>query len=76
MKLKNRYCRNRKNVKGADKVFRKETLDSLAPEILGPSSPTKLEKNYEFKLCSALVIIALSFVSLIERKSRLARLWL
>jgi len=27
-----------------DKVFRKITLESLTPEILGPSSPTKLEK--------------------------------
>ena len=35
--LKKRHRRNRKNVKGADKVFRKQTL--------GPSSPTKLEKN-------------------------------
>jgi hypothetical protein len=60
--MKKRHCRNRKNVKGADKVFRKETLDSLAPGILGPSSPTKLEKNYKFKLCSALVIVALIFI--------------
>ncbi len=29
----------------ADKVFRKQTLESLTPGILGPSSPTKLEKN-------------------------------
>jgi hypothetical protein len=60
--MKKRHRRNRKNVKGTDKVFRKETLDSLAPGILGPSSPTKLEKNYKFKLCYALVIIALFFV--------------
>jgi len=41
-----------KNVKGADKVFRKQTLESLpavsvaglTPGILGPSSPTKVEK--------------------------------
>ena len=29
----------------ADKVFRKQTLESLTPGILEPSSPTKLEKN-------------------------------
>ena len=29
----------------ADKVFRKQTLESLTPGILGPSSPTILEKN-------------------------------
>ncbi len=34
-----------KNVKGTDKVFRKQTLESLTPGILGPSSPTKVEKN-------------------------------
>jgi hypothetical protein len=34
-----------KNVKGADKVFRKQTLESLTPGILGPSSPTNVEKN-------------------------------
>ncbi len=34
-----------KNVKNADKIFRKQTLESLTPGILGPSSPTKLEKN-------------------------------
>ena len=60
--MKKRHCRNQKNVKGADQVFRKETLDSLAPGILGPSSPTKLEKNYKFKLSWALVIVALIFI--------------
>jgi hypothetical protein len=59
---KKRHRRNRKNVKSADQVFRKETLDSLAPGILGPSSPTKLEKNYKFKLCSVFVILALIFI--------------
>jgi len=59
---KERHRRNRKNVKGADKVFRKETLDSLAPGILGPSSPTKLEKNYKFKLSSVFIILALIFI--------------
>jgi len=34
-----------KNVKSADKVFRKQTLGTLNPGILGPSSPTQLEKN-------------------------------
>ena len=34
-----------KGVKGIDKVFREQTLESLTPGILGPSSPTKLEKN-------------------------------
>ncbi|MBW2630259.1 MAG: four helix bundle protein [Deltaproteobacteria bacterium] len=43
-KLK-KYSRKRKNVKGADKVFRKQTLESLTLGILGPSSPTELEKN-------------------------------
>ncbi len=37
--------RNRKNVNRADKISRKQTLESLNPGILGPSSPTKLEKN-------------------------------
>jgi hypothetical protein len=32
------------NVKSADKVFRKQTLESLTPGILGPSSPIKVEK--------------------------------
>jgi len=40
-----RHSRKRKNVKNADKVFRKQTLESLTPGILGPSSPTNLEKN-------------------------------
>jgi len=43
--------RNRKNVEGADKVVRKQTLESLNPGILGPSSPTKLEKNLNYYLC-------------------------
>ena len=59
---KERHRRNRKDVKGADKVFRKQTLESLTPGILGPSSPTKLEKNYKFKVCSAFIIIALFFI--------------
>jgi hypothetical protein len=29
--LKKRHRRNRKNVKSADKVFRKQTLESLTP---------------------------------------------
>ena len=57
-----RHRRNRKDVKGADKVFRKQTLESLTPGILGPSSPTKLEKNNKFKVCSAFIIIALFFI--------------
>ena len=36
--------RNRKDVKSTDKIFRKQTLESLTPGILGPSSPTKLAK--------------------------------
>ena len=40
-----RHRRNRKNVKGTDIVIRKQTLGPLTPGILGPSSPTKLEKN-------------------------------
>ncbi|MDO9528775.1 MAG: four helix bundle protein [Syntrophales bacterium] len=54
-KLKKRYSRKRKNVKSTDlpvrartqtgKVSKKQTLESLTPGILGPSSPTKLEKN-------------------------------
>jgi len=43
--MKERHRRNRKNVKGANQVFIKQTLESLTPGILGPSSPTKLEKN-------------------------------
>ena len=38
------------NVKGVDKVLRKQTLESLTPGVLGPSSPTKLEKNLNHKL--------------------------
>jgi glycopeptide antibiotics resistance protein len=34
------------SVKSANKVFRKQTLESLTPGILGPSSPTKLENNH------------------------------
>ena len=43
--LKERHSQNRKNVKNANKIFRKQALESLAPGILGPSSPTKLEKK-------------------------------
>jgi len=42
---KKRYSRNRKNVKSTNKIIKKQTLESLTPGILGPSSPTKLEKN-------------------------------
>jgi hypothetical protein len=34
------------NLKSVDKIFRKQTLESMAPGILEPSSPTKLEKNF------------------------------
>jgi hypothetical protein len=47
--------RHRENVKGADKVFRKQALESLAPRILGPSSPTQLEKNHKKKAWAASV---------------------
>ena len=30
-------------------IFDKQTLETLNPGILGPSSPTKLEKNPHFK---------------------------
>ena len=40
---------NQKNVEGADKVYRKQTLESLTPGILEPSSPTKVEKNLILK---------------------------
>jgi hypothetical protein len=40
-----RYSGNKKNVISADKTFRKQTLESLTPGILEPSSSTKLEKN-------------------------------
>jgi hypothetical protein len=43
--MEKRHSGNRKNVKNADKIIRKQTLESLTPGILGPSSPTKLEKN-------------------------------
>jgi len=33
------------NVKGADKIFRKQTLATLIHQIFGSSSPTKFEKN-------------------------------
>jgi hypothetical protein len=32
------YSRDHKNVKNADKVSKKQTLEPLAPRILGPSS--------------------------------------
>jgi hypothetical protein len=35
-------------IESADKIFRKQTLESLTPGILGPSSPTKFEKNTIF----------------------------
>ncbi len=38
--VKKRPCRSRKNVKVADKFVKKQTLESLTPWILGPSSPT------------------------------------
>jgi hypothetical protein len=43
--IKKDIAANRKNVKSTDKIFRKQTLEALTPGILGPSSPTKLEKN-------------------------------
>ena len=43
-----RHGRKLKNVKNADKIIRKQTLKSLTPEILGPYSPTKLEKNHNY----------------------------
>jgi hypothetical protein len=36
------------NIKGADRVFRKLTLESLTPGIFGPSSPTKVEKDQNY----------------------------
>ena len=47
-----------KIVKGADKVLRKQTLESLpavsvaglTPGILGPYSPAKVEKNQKEKI--------------------------
>jgi hypothetical protein len=44
--LKERHSQNRKNVKSANKVFRKQTVEPWTPGILGPSSSTKLEKNH------------------------------
>ncbi len=41
-----RHGRNRKNVKSAVKISKKQTLEPLTPGILGSSSPTKLEKNH------------------------------
>jgi len=46
LKVWQKSYRNQKNVKSADKVFKKQTLESLTPGILGPSSPTNLEKNH------------------------------
>ena len=40
---RNALREDRKNVQNADKVPRKQTLESLTPGILGPSSPTNLE---------------------------------
>ena len=42
---KKRHRRNRNSVKGADKIFKKQTRESLTPGILDPSSPTEVEKN-------------------------------
>jgi hypothetical protein len=42
-----RHRGSRKNVKGDDKIFRIQTLEPLTPGILGPSSPTNLEKNQQ-----------------------------
>jgi len=44
-----RGCGNRKDVESADKIYKKQTLESLTPGILGPSSPTELEKNHKFE---------------------------
>jgi len=42
---------NRKNAKGADKVFRKKPLNPCPRQTsLGPSSQTKLEKNHKIDL--------------------------
>ena len=42
---KKKVCRNSKNLKISYTIFRKQTLEPLNPGILGPPSPTKLEKN-------------------------------
>jgi len=39
-----RHRRKRQNVVSTDNIVIKQTLESLIPGILGPSSPTKLEK--------------------------------
>jgi hypothetical protein len=49
-KLK-KHSRKRKNVKGADKVFRKQILSAsggLTHGILEPFSSTKLENNQKY----------------------------
>jgi len=40
-----KICRITAKFPNADKISRKQTLESLTPVILGPSSPAKLEKN-------------------------------
>ena len=46
-KLNKNIVETKKNVESSDKVFRKQTLESLNPGILEPSSPTKVEKNHK-----------------------------
>ena len=36
---------SREDAEGSNKSFRKQTLGSLTPRLLGPFSSTKLEKN-------------------------------
>ena len=55
--LKERHSQNRNNVKSDSKVFRKQTLESWTPGILGPSSPTKLEKKHIFYFVLSLFYI-------------------
>jgi hypothetical protein len=44
--------KNYKDLKGTDKVFRKQTLESLTPGTLEPYSPTKsgINEKYLFLL--------------------------
>ena len=43
--IKKGIAENERMLKSADKIYKKQTSESLTPGILGPSSPARLEKS-------------------------------
>jgi hypothetical protein len=50
IKTPERGGRGREDAPNTDKIFRKQTLETLNPRILDPFLPTDWEKNHSFQL--------------------------